>query len=185
MSAVTGPSAGMQMEQPLSWAEAIRRESRRRSWRAGSVTIQAIAEVHDVVVVHPLLEYRFLAAVGAWGHRFCPMSRTQIMQDLFGDLLPLPVLSRTTKATFNTTVVGEASSRFAERWAGGGVDLRLVDAERLRDAWLAPRPHSSSFGLLQAAWLATSDHRPCRMGGATRQGRPPNRPAVPDRPDVS
>jgi asparagine synthase (glutamine-hydrolysing) len=158
-------------EAPLSWAQSIRRESRRRSWRAGSATIQRIAGTHDVVVVHPLLDDGFLEVLGAWGHRFGPMSRTQIMQDLFGDLLPPPVLARTTKAAFNTTVVGAASRRFAEQWDGGGVDPQLVDVEQLRDAWLASRPHPSSFGLLQGAWLATSDHRLCRVEPHGRDDR--------------
>jgi hypothetical protein len=81
------------------------------------------------------------------------------------------VLARTTKAAFNTTVVGAASRRFAEQWDGVVVDPQLVGVEQLRDAWLVSRPHPLSFGLLQGVGLATSDHRPCRVEPHGRDDR--------------
>jgi asparagine synthase (glutamine-hydrolysing) len=77
------------------------------------------------------------------------------MTEMFGDLVPVAVLSRRTKAIFNTTVMGRDSRQFATRWRGQGVDQALIDRDALRREWLTERPHAGTFGLLQAAWLAS------------------------------
>ena len=76
------------------------------------------------------------------------------MAFLAEDLLPRPVIERTTKAAFNAAYFTSASRRFAERWSGEGVDRDLVDIEALRAEWRKETPAALSFGLLQAAWLA-------------------------------
>lgn len=142
--------------QPLRWARAVRGEPFRRSWQAGKATIRAIARDHDVHVSHPLFDDAFLAGLAATCHPFGPMSRTEIMTELFGDLLPRAVLSRRTKAMFNSTVVGDASHRFVEQWRGDGLDEQIVDVDQLRREWRSARPHAGTFGLLQQAWLAAA-----------------------------
>jgi asparagine synthase (glutamine-hydrolysing) len=76
------------------------------------------------------------------------------MTELFGDLLPEPVLARTSKASFGGVFWGQASRRFAQEWDGTGLETSLVDAEALRAEWLAPVPVYGSALPLHAAWLA-------------------------------
>ena len=149
--------ASDEVDQPWPWDNAVRWHPMRRSWKAGAVTIRALADENDVAVSHPLLDHGFLAAVASAVHRHGPMSRAEIMTGLFGDLLPAPTLSRNTKATFNTTVVGSASRQFIDAWHGNGVDPMLVSPEALQREWQSSRPHAASFGLLQAAWLDSRD----------------------------
>lgn len=151
--------ASDEVDQPWRWGKAVRRHPMRRSWRAGCLTIEVLANEYDVTVSHPLFDHRFLAAVASAVHRHGPMSRAEVMTGLFGDLLPASTLSRNTKAAFNTTVVGSASREFIDAWHGDGVDPMLVSPEALQREWRSPRPHAASFGLLQAAWLDSRDDR--------------------------
>ena len=45
------------------------------------------------------------------------------------------------------------AAKFAQAWAGQGVDEAVVDPEALRAAWSAPEPDAHTYLLLQAAWL--------------------------------
>jgi asparagine synthase (glutamine-hydrolysing) len=81
------------------------------------------------------------------------------MMALFADLLPDPVLSRISKASFGGVFWGPASRRFAEEWDGTGLDDGLVDPAALRRAWLAPVPVYGSALPLHAAWLSTRGAR--------------------------
>ena len=63
-----------------------------------------------------------------------------MMRYLFGDLLPDAVLSRTTKASFNQTRWGSFEREYARNWSGEGIDPDLIDAEKLRAAWLSDDP---------------------------------------------
>lgn len=76
------------------------------------------------------------------------------MRMLFADILPDALLTRSTKARFNSVVFNEHSREFVETWTGGGIDPDLVDAERLSQAWDAPQVHAMTFALLQACWLS-------------------------------
>jgi asparagine synthase (glutamine-hydrolysing) len=141
--------------EPVSWRAATLQVGRARGWVLGAATMQRLAEDHDVRLCHPLLDAAFLRALSTAWSRLGPMTRADAMRNLFGDLLPSVVLRRPSKASFNTVLVGEASRGFAQDWRGGGVDTRLVDAQRLRHEWLRAVPHAGSFVLLQAAFLAT------------------------------
>ena len=66
------------------------------------------------------------------------------------------MLSRTTKASFNQTRWGSFERDYARNWAGEGIDPDLVDAERLRAAWLNDDPPPGADYQLHAAWLASS-----------------------------
>jgi hypothetical protein len=106
------------------------------------------------VLVHPLLDSSFLAAVARGGGRLGFGDRTAAVRAVFGDLLPDAVLSRTTKAHYGEAFWGRDTREFAERWSGLGVDAALVDPAALKAEWLKPRPHEDSAMLLHLAWLA-------------------------------
>ena len=71
----------------------------------------------------------------------------------FGDLLPAPVLERSSKATFNRVAFGPRCRAFVDSWDGAGVDRSVVDPDRLRATWQEEQVHALSFALLQSVWL--------------------------------
>jgi asparagine synthase (glutamine-hydrolysing) len=86
------------------------------------------------------------------------------MTELFSDVLPGPVLSRTSKATFGGVFWGPKSREFAETWNGTGLDPELVDPEALRSAWLRELPPYGAALPLQAAWLFEQREQQGQMG---------------------
>jgi hypothetical protein len=104
------------------------------------------------------LDPGFLDAVGREGGRTGFGDRTRAMGQLFGDLLPEPVLARSSKAEFTRVFWGEACAEFARTWTGEGVDHDLVDAAALARTW-KEGPGATALGptglLLQSAWLTS------------------------------
>ena len=134
----------------LAWH--LRRRREREIWEWWSRTLAAD---HDVAYREPLLEPTFVAALAAEGGWRGYSGRTAAMQHLFGDLLPPPVIRRTTKVGFGDVYFNRHSRSFAEQWRGEGVEEDLVDVDGLRSTWEMPHPPPASWTLLQAAWLAT------------------------------
>lgn len=127
----------------------------RRAIRRAMDTHRALGQEIGVDYVAPFSQASFVAAVardaGFWG---LP-GRGATMTHLFGDLLPRPVLRRTSKATFGRAVFHRHARDFASRWDGRGVDTELVDVEALRDIWLSEHPDGGTMALMQQAWLAS------------------------------
>lgn len=139
--------------EPRRWDARIAWWYRRRYLAYGRWSLSLLAADHDVRLVHPFLDPAFVAALAQAGGRRGYRSRTEVMTALVGDLLPPPVLSRETKATFDTAIWGEHSREFIQRWDGAGVDASLVEVPRLRREWQKPVPHFHTATLLQTAWL--------------------------------
>jgi hypothetical protein len=146
--------AADEASEPLRWDRSLFWVPRRRSGVLARRNYQLLGAEHGVTVLDPLLDPRFLAALGAVS-RFGFASRTEAMRSLFGDLLPPAVIERPGKAAFNRALMGRPTREFARRWDGSGLDASMVDADRLRHEWLAERPSALSSMLLQAAWLGT------------------------------
>jgi asparagine synthase (glutamine-hydrolysing) len=126
----------------------------RRCARIGYETVRVLGAELDVEYVQAFAEPAMVSAVASTGGFWGWTGRTATMRDLFGDLLPRPVLERRTKATFATAVFRRHTREFARNWTGDGVDESLVDPAALRTNWLSPTPHAPSMTLLQQAWLA-------------------------------
>lgn len=101
---------------------------------------------------HPLLDEGFLRAWAESGGRWGFAGRTDAMRRLFSDLLPEPILSRSTKAHFGSSRWGESEREFARRWDGTGLPA-AIDPERIRAHWLSDHPNGTSALALHAAWL--------------------------------
>ena len=149
--------AAARAEQPRSWAGWVDWTVRRRSLSASRWSLSLLASDADTVLMHPLLDSAFLAALARTGGRLGFGDRTAGMRAVFGELLPDAVLCRPTKAEYGEVFWGRDTREFAERWSGQGVDPRLVDPAVLRSEWLKPRPHADSALLLHTAWLAEQD----------------------------
>jgi asparagine synthase (glutamine-hydrolysing) len=127
---------------------------RARRWlRVGSGSLELLASDAGAAIAHPLLSPEFGAAVAAAGGRYGFESRSRALAQLFGEVLPVELLERTTKACFDTAFWTDRSREFAASWDGAGIDPSIVDPERLRDEWSGPEPDAHTYLLLQALWL--------------------------------
>jgi asparagine synthetase B (glutamine-hydrolysing) len=141
--------------EPLDWRAALQWLNRRRGAALGAANYRLVGEEFGVTVVEPLLDSRFLRALGDSVGRFGFDSRTEAMRIVFGDILPDAIVRRSQKASFNSAYMGEATRTFAREWDGSGLDDSFVDTERLRAEWLSERPSALANALLQQAWLRT------------------------------
>lgn len=148
-----------QADDPLRWDRYQAVSRGRRAVDLTERTLQSLCLQAGSRFVAPFLDRPFLSSLAAWGGRLGRGDRTEVMMALFADLLPDPVLSRISKASFGGVFWGPASRRFAEEWDGTGLDDGLVDPAALRRAWLAPVPVYGSALPLHAAWLSTRGAR--------------------------
>lgn len=143
------------VDEPLSYSAAVRRLPFGRSAAIGLAGLALVAADKGAGLAHPLLAQPFLDALARRRGRLGYPTRTAAMTELFGDVLPGPILSRRTKAIFNSAAINEHSRRFARGWDGSGLDHALVDVDVLRSEWLSDKPNPGCLLALQAAWLAT------------------------------
>jgi asparagine synthase (glutamine-hydrolysing) len=142
-------------DEPLSYAAAVRRLPFARTAAIGLAGLELVAAGKGARLVHPLLAQPFLDALARRRGRLGYPTRTAAMTELFGDVLPAPILGRRSKAVFNAAAMNKHSRRFARGWDGSGLDHSLVDVDALRSEWLSDKPHPACLLALQAAWLAT------------------------------
>ncbi|HEX8087084.1 MAG TPA: hypothetical protein VF529_22590 [Solirubrobacteraceae bacterium] len=154
--AITAALARERAAEPARWDRRLAWFPGRRHVRAAGARLDMLAADHDVRVVHPLVDPRFLAALARLGGRAGFADRTEALAAVFGDLLPARTTRRTTKAEFSEAFWGPEARRFAEAWDGRGVDGDLVDADALRREWLRPRPDARSATMLGALWTAAA-----------------------------
>ena len=145
--------------EPLHFFRAVRKALSERAGVIGLHNVGVIADTVGTKLAHPMRDPAFLAALGPVMGRWGFVDRNTFMQQLFGDLLPSSMFERRTKATFNSAFFGEACKQFTSSWDGSGVDVEIVDVERLQSEWNAPEPHGMTFMLLQQAWLANTGLR--------------------------
>jgi Asparagine synthase len=143
-----------QAAEPFDWRASLRWHLRQRAVAGFRHNCAAIASDYEVAHTDPLLDPSFVAALARSGGRFGFGCRRDAMMFVAGDLLPVEVLGRETKAVFNGAYFTDAEREFARRWRGTGLDPNLVDTEALRAQWLKPVAPAPTFGLLQLAWLA-------------------------------
>jgi len=145
--------AGDRADDPLRWDRYQQRSRRHRSINLLVQSIERLCALEGTTFVAPFLDEQFLAALGAWGGTFGRGDRTEVMSTLFSEVLPGPILARTSKATFGGVFWGPASRDFAQEWDGSTFPTDLVDPEALRQEWLATVPVYGAAIPLQAAWL--------------------------------
>jgi hypothetical protein len=144
------------LSEPRTWEARVAWLGRRRELAHMRYSTGLMAADHGAVAVSPLLEPRFLRALGRSAPRWGLGDRAAAMHALFGDLLPAKTLERRTKAGTGRAYAGERTREFVETWDGSGVDEELVDVAELRRAWdFEQAPNGRAELQLQAAWLLT------------------------------
>ena len=99
---------------------------------------------YEVDVVHPYLDPGFVGSIAARIGRVGPESRTEVMESVYGDLLPPELLRRGTKASFDgvfwTSLAQESSQSLP-------VDLLpdLVDRAALLEFWRSDQPKGATY----------------------------------------
>ena len=142
-------------DDPLRWGPYQVISRRRRAMDLTLGTLESLAEIEGARYQGPFLDEGFLAALGHWGGSFGRGDRTDVMSTLFADVLPGPILSRVSKASFAGVFWGAESRRFASEWDGTGLPLEFIKPDALRAAWQAPVPVYGAALPLHAAWLAS------------------------------
>ncbi len=142
-----------QADDPLRWDHYQVVNRRRRATDLTLHTLDRLCALNGSRFTAPFADERFLAALAAWGGPLGRGDRTAVMTSLFSDVLPGPVMARTSKASFGGVFWGPACRSFADEWDGTGLSSELVDPEALRRAWQAPVPVYGSALPLHAAWL--------------------------------
>jgi asparagine synthase (glutamine-hydrolysing) len=116
-------------------------------------SVNALGAARDVEVHHPLLDPAVLSTLAQSGG---PVGLERPWQELYADLLPAATLARRpTRHEMGPVLWGRRARAFAERWRGAGLDLELVDPDRLRTIWRGEHPWLGAATLAQAAWLAS------------------------------
>jgi len=151
---VRSESAAEDASMPHSWRARGNWLAHRRYLQVNLHSMNLLARDTGTAVFHPMLDGRFLVALGSAGRRSGFPDRTEAMLHLFSGLLPVHVLRRTSMPSFDTIFWHRHSRSFAEMWDGGGVDTNLVDPDKLQRIWLSDTPDGRSSTLLQAAWIA-------------------------------
>ncbi len=166
--AVRALQATRQAHEPARWARFAATLATRRDIRLAVGFLRTIGADLDVDVRAPLVDDRFLGAVGRAGGSTGFGDRSAAMRYVFQGALPSPVLTRSDKAVFTDAFWTDEARTFAERWSGGGLDESVVDPDAVRGAWLAEPPDYRSALLLQIAWL--HDHRATSQPGGQVPG---------------
>lgn len=143
-------------------ADAPRELTRRLAWvrssrylEVATAALELTANDNDVLLVHPLLSARLWAQVAQAAMPLGFDGRSEGMRQLFGDLLPDDICTRTSKAFFDEAFWTTQTRDYAQSFDGAGVPDEWVDRAALADHWQEDRPLANSFTLLQAAWLAS------------------------------
>jgi asparagine synthase (glutamine-hydrolysing) len=134
--------------EPFAWRDRLRWWLGAPHVQAGTATLRLLAADAGVVVLHPLLDRGFVAALASlpperrW-------TRAKAMQALFGDVLPEAAVRRAAKGSLDHIMDPGPRLELLERWRGEAVDDELVDPERLRAVWSAAQLDPSALPLLQ------------------------------------
>ena len=146
------------------WDVSARSYARSRGVVLGNAGLAQVGAHHGVDVQSPLLATGFVDAFAADLGWAGPPDRTTSMRRLAGDLLPVEVVERRTKAVFDAVVWGPRYREFARTWTpdllAPGI-RSLVELDRLAEELAGARPVYQLMALVQQSWL--------RSGAAGRQ----------------
>ncbi|RMB77395.1 hypothetical protein AYK61_13815 [Rhodococcus sp. SBT000017] len=152
---------------PMGWGKILREWiPRSRYFEMAKQSMNDLASLHDVRVVHPFVSSPVLQAFAAHSPSVGLRGRRAMMELLVGGLLPAEVMKRTSKASFTPSLWNGESREFARDWDGTGLDETIVRPEIVRAEWLREDPGVHSLCLLQQAWLSSQKSFPLREGHA-------------------
>ena len=133
------------MEDSLSAARSLTASTFRLRYlhRAAADLIRLAAD-YEVSMLHPFLDPVFVGAVAEHVGWAGPDSRTEMLRSLFGDLLPVRLVERTSKAQFDDVFWGRLAAETTgslpvERFSA------FVDVPGLRELWRSDELKGATF----------------------------------------
>jgi len=135
-----------------TYAESIELYLGGRYYELLRAVLETFAADNGVRLVEPFYDPRLAVAVAREAPAAGFPTRTAAFEHLVGDLLPEPLLQRSTKAVFTASLWGSRSRAFAAEWDGRGLDAELIDPEALRTAWTRDPPDVRALAALQHAY---------------------------------
>jgi asparagine synthase (glutamine-hydrolysing) len=140
---------------PIGWRSTVTDWwSTRRYFRLVEQSFATVAEPWDVRVVHPFADGGVRAALARQGGFGGLGSRSELLDVMFGTLLPAAILHRRSKAAFSNVLFTDVGRAVAAELSGGGIDPDLVDVPALRHHWAEARPvDMKTMAALQTGWL--------------------------------
>jgi asparagine synthase (glutamine-hydrolysing) len=154
--------------EPLRWSRRWGWWRGRRDVAVGFRSLDLIAADCEATIAHPLTDGAFSASVARLARRSRIYERSDLMRAVFEPLLPPGLLTRSTKAAFDSVFWGPASRRLAQAAAAALRPTETVDGEALRRVWRDATPDGHSYLLLQALALELgADGRADALAGGT------------------
>jgi asparagine synthetase B (glutamine-hydrolysing) len=142
---------------PYRWSDLVLGNWWRSRARLGiERTLAAVGAMSGATVVNPFMAPEVLRAA-ARAHPLAGFpDRARGMEEIFGDVLPIEVLERSTKAMFDGAFFSTYSRRFSREWDGRGAEGLPVDHDGLVRTWAANQVDARSFSLLQGLWCRSN-----------------------------
>lgn len=138
---------------PWDYGTMIRGVHTDRDYQAAIESVAVLGRATGTRIAHPFAAPRVLAAAAErYGTRH-PRSRTAGLRDLVGDLLPDPVLRRSSKADFTDVTLGPTSLERLRDWGGEGIDEQRIDRAALMAEILGDQPSAQGFVAILAGWF--------------------------------
>lgn len=150
------------LDQRISW------HARRRDLLMTCASLTTIAGDHDVHVVNPLVDPRFLSALSVTAGSSTALNREELLRTIADGKLPPEAIALRPKARFLEVFLRDQTREFVRSWDGTGVDSEFVDPEALREVWSRWPIPGRTAGIVQQLWLA-SNHA---GAGAQREATP-------------
>lgn len=170
--------------EPPTWPDRVAWQASRRHLALGLQSLDRLAADAGASIAHPLLDPDFLSGLATAGGRYGVGSRAATIAALLGDVLPVALQNRRTKAHFDEVFWQTPARELMRRWDGEGVDREIVDVVALRSLWREAPLHPRTAHLLQQVWLAAHPP-PARRARRTDPVDGPQRaegPVQPTRP---
>ena len=141
--------------EPVSFHRRVAWHSTRRDLAMTCSSLDTLAADHDVLLVNPFVDRRFVASLSQVPGIRSPTSRCEVLGAIAAGAVPAVAYASRTKAHFLEVFLRSPTREFVASWDGSGVDPALVDVPSLRRLWsMWPIPPATA-GLVQQAWLST------------------------------
>jgi hypothetical protein len=142
---------------PATYAGRPAWASSRRDLELIRLSLALLGRDTDTVVVHPLFDPEFVAAICNSGNSPEDAGgRAGLIGRTFSGVYPDEALRPRPKATFGEVFWRRHTRSVLQTWDGAGIDSSVVDASALRSQWAGPAPDLCTAMLVQQVWLASA-----------------------------
>jgi asparagine synthase (glutamine-hydrolysing) len=139
---------------------------RMRYLHRAQTDMATVAADFEVTASHPLLGAEFVGAIADRAGRVGRPSRTEAMEDLFGDALPPEIIQRTSKALFDDVFWTHMTSEQVETLSLGPL-ADHIDGPALREVWRSDAVKGNTYLIAKYLWELKASGAPKDADEAT------------------